>query len=102
MSADRDDEVRQLREALAQLKAEQRAMRRDLAAVVGDVTELWVAQGVELKKALLTFEQLRRADAELARALGGVLVETQPKPKPRPKPDLRLVADNDRPPEGGS
>jgi hypothetical protein len=98
-------EVQMWREETAELKGQLTRATECIAELAGTVTELSVAQGVELTKQLLANEQFRRADAELARALGGQLVEVAPQPRPRPKPRarLKLAIDNTKkPPKGES
>jgi hypothetical protein len=113
MSADRDEILALVAALAAELQAERehvaaltgtvmRANER-IAELTGMVTELSVAQGVELTKQLLANEQFRRADAALAAQLGGVLVEVAPSPQPRPKPRarLKLAVDNTTKPKKG-
>jgi hypothetical protein len=94
-----DAEIQRLREVVQMIVGQLRAAQAEIATMKGEIAERSVAYGIELKRQLLINERLSRADAELAHALGGRLVEVAPPPKPRRKP-VRLVVDNDRPPDG--
>jgi hypothetical protein len=117
MSADRDErraeaELQRLSEAVEQLaglfslvQAETVALAGQLGAAhdkIADVrlelAEQAAAAAVELRRQLLINERQSRGLAELARALGGRLVEVAPSPPPKPKPHLTIVVDNS--PEG--
>jgi hypothetical protein len=91
-------ELQAEREEIAELKLQLRRATECIAELAGDFAEASAAAAVELKRQLLTNERFQRADAELARALGGQLVEVAPQPRPKPRGRLKLAVDNTRKP----
>jgi hypothetical protein len=83
-------ELQAERAEVAELKGQLRRATECIAELAGDFAEASAAAAVEPRRQLLTNEQFRRADAELARALGGQLVEVAPSPQPRPRSRQRL------------
>jgi hypothetical protein len=100
--SERDDAiVERLLGTVQDLASRVTRAEQDLASTRLDLAEAHAAYGIELRRQLLINERQQRVNAELARALGGRLVETPPARK-KPKPKLAVVVDNTPPPDGSA